>query len=257
MVRRGSDRSTGNLTAWVVALVVALIVLASVSPDAPNSIISCPGNDVDTRFDRRVDKTKLTIATYNVEWLFDGIDDDSIPMPWKDPSQASEHLARVGAVVAASQVDLMNVVEIEGCFMLRRICDTIGSGYGYSPFLLAGSDSATRQQVGLLTRVSPLSGLQRSRERASTPIAGSRCRWPHHRSTSVSKHWYATFAVPGLDRELLVVGLHFKVHRPPLAYMHLLSASVCICSLTPARFAIPRQDLLILSRVPSEKARQK
>ena len=145
---------------WVVTigLVFALFVLVSCCLplqhedfSAP-AIVACPaGTQASKHLDRRQNKTSLRIATYNAEWLFDGIDDHE-RVPWQTRLAADAHLVKVSEVIASLQADLINIAEVGGCFMLHRICELVS---GYSPFLVSGKDSATRQQVGLITRLGP------------------------------------------------------------------------------------------------------
>lgn len=65
--------------------------------------------------DRRLDKRALTLATFNAEWLFDGIDDPA-PSPRNgDPTAARAHLKAVAAVLGEIDADVVNLVEVEGC----------------------------------------------------------------------------------------------------------------------------------------------
>lgn len=169
--------------------------------------------------DRRPDPTVLRIATFNAEWLFDGVDDSPKHVPWQGAAAGEAHLQKVAAVVASLDADILNVVEVEGCFMLHRLVEALPSvkqRRDYAPYLAPGQDSATRQQIGLVTKLSPTVPPQRTEAREGYPRAGSGCGWSEplgSKTTGVSKHYWSVFAVPGLGKELLVVGAHLKA-RP-------------------------------------------
>ena len=85
------------------------------------ALIGCPWLSPGEARDQRPDPGRLRIATFNAEWLFDGVDDTS-HVPWADdPAAAQTHLVRVAEEVAALDADVLNLVEVEGCFMLQRL----------------------------------------------------------------------------------------------------------------------------------------
>jgi hypothetical protein len=205
-------------------------------PLAPSSVL--------LPVDRRRQRQRLRIGTYNVEWLFDGVDDHE-RVPWGSEAEAGRHMRAIAAEIERVDADILAVVELEGCFMLHRLMHELerrrlsdvgsigssshgggggreGEGGGvYLPLVLPGTDSATRQQLGLLSRLSPSAPLQRSSNRSTYPILGSKCSYQHRagskpKSSGVSKHLAAVFAVEGLPHgheELLVVAAHLKA-RP-------------------------------------------
>lgn len=57
---------------------------------------------------------------------------------------------------------------LEGFFILikkknelKKKNKEMGNNHGYVPYLLKGTDTATGQNVGILTRIDPISNLQR------------------------------------------------------------------------------------------------
>ena len=162
--------------------------------------------------DRRPDGSRLRIATFNVEWLFDGIDDNPKFVPWQGAADADAHLQNVADAVGALDADILNLIEVEGCFMLHRLINTLPQArqrVGYVPYVIPGSvsasarqrcwpylcratsctcyelqtdllrvwsqDSGTRQQIGLLSRLEPKVSPQRTEQREPYPRARSRC----------------------------------------------------------------------------------
>ena len=177
------------------------------------ALIGCPWLSPGEGRDQRPDPGRLRIATFNAEWLFDGVDDPS-HVPWAHPAAAQTHLVRVAEEVAALDADVLNLVEVEGCFMLQRLLEALPPAQRerLTPFVIKGSDSATRQQAGLVSTIAPTGPLRRTEGRAEWPVPGSACgyRGEGGKSTGVSKHWWGVWSVPGLSAELLVVGAHLK-----------------------------------------------
>jgi len=162
--------------------------------------------------DRRTDKSKLTIATFNAEWLFDKDPTANCPgtgCPWSDEEEAMKHLDSIAKVIEQMNADIVNIVEVENCGVLQMVINKIGAQSGYLPYLVKGTDTATGQNVGILTRIDPQINLKRTSNRVDYPIDGSKCGSSFSGSTGVSKHYYTTFDVEGLDKPLVLIGIHF------------------------------------------------
>ena len=81
------------------------------------SHVSCPLGDRTANappgrisVDRRVDRSRLRIATFNVEWLFDGVDDNKQFVHWQNDANADSHLQKVASAVGALDADILNLV---------------------------------------------------------------------------------------------------------------------------------------------------
>jgi len=228
----GSSALTFGGVAVLLAALVALGTSGGADDGTDSSLISCPAAPPDAgSYDRRSAARRaggeIVFATANVEWLFDGLHDPLAP--WRGEREAAAHLSAVAAALHALDADVLALVETEGCFMLRRLAGELdrlrnasaagaaGAAGAYGSFLVAGRDTHTRQQVGLLTRLAPAQELQRSAARARYPREGSRCgarARPLSRSAGVSKHFWTVLRVPELGgAELLLVGAHLKA-RP-------------------------------------------
>eukprot|EP01043_Picozoa_sp_COSAG02_P025618 COSAG02_NODE_1445_length_12580_cov_8.848089_9_plen_176_part_00 len=117
--------------------------------------ISCPMGDRTASTlpgrvpgDRRPDRARLRIATFNVEWLFDGIDDSPKFVPWQSVADANAHLQHVASAVSSLDADILNLVEVEGCFMLHRLIEALPQSrqrVEYVPYVVAGSVSIEPQ----------------------------------------------------------------------------------------------------------------
>ena len=73
-----------------------------------------------------------------------------------------------------------------------------------------GADTATGQNVGIITKIDPINDLFRSTEYIEYPVANSAC--PDLSSTgttSCSKHFGARFQIEGLPQMLTIFGVHF------------------------------------------------
>lgn len=161
--------------------------------------------------DRRVSRSRLRIATYNAEWLFLGSDSKNCPgsgCAWSDQSSAKSHLQRVADEIIRIDPDIINLVEIESCDVLIALNTLLGENQGYKPYLLLGTDTATHQNVGLLTRIDPIQDLQRSGDKVTYPVSGSKCRASanHTGSKTLSKHYWTKFMING--EEFNFFGIH-------------------------------------------------
>lgn len=163
--------------------------------------------------DRRVDKSVLTILTYNAEWLFLANEEDpgSCPeagCPYDSFAEAMAHLQDVALEIQLANADVVNLVEVEGCDTLEVLLDEIGPEYGYKYYLLPGTDTYTGQNVALLTRIDPVVDLQRTSARVSYPVPGTACTGPvEGDDTGVSKHYYTKLNATGIVLNLFSMHL--------------------------------------------------
>ena len=185
---------------------LALFPLIGVSdtqcPDS--SIYNNTNND-----DRRTDKTSLRLMQYNVEWLFlDYYGASDCPgdgCTWKNESEAQIHFEYVQAVIEDLDPDIINFCEIEGCDELVALEGNL-TGFDYHPFLIKGTDTATGQNVGMLTRIDPIDALNRTEAKATYPVEGSQCGYTSNGTTGVSKHYISHFHIQGID--IAIVAAH-------------------------------------------------
>ena len=155
----------------------------------------------------------LTVATYNAEWLFDGIDD-----PYRTYQSADSHISDVARVISRLNADVINIVELEDCSVLSRVSELISHQGTRNLWVPPTGDTATHQSIGLITTL-PVTppGIQRIDTRAEYPVAGSQCGVASHgnggkmKTSGVTKHWWGVYYVNGF--EILMIGLHLKA-RP-------------------------------------------
>ena len=155
--------------------------------------------------DRRLDTERLRIATFNAAWLFDGINDPSFS-EWPTASAAAFHVQKVAEQLERIDADIIVLQEVENCNVLSSLVGYLGSSYRF--WLLDGTDSATGQNVALVTRVDPLQALVRTSARVDYPVMGSTCGATTEGSSSVSKNALARFEIDGISFHLLFA--HFK-----------------------------------------------
>ncbi|MEP0826501.1 MAG: lamin tail domain-containing protein [Nitrososphaera sp.] len=149
--------------------------------------------------DRRLDKSKLKLMTFNAEFLFDGVDPEGqADFPWKGSTdEARSHMAEIADVIKSANADIVNLVEVENLSVLEALNSDFLSGFNYKPYLVEGTDSYTRQDVGMLTRIDPIDGgLHRNEDKGTS---GSVMK-------SVSKHYYTSIQVNG--RRIDFIGIH-------------------------------------------------
>lgn len=157
--------------------------------------------------DRRTNKSKLTVASFNAEWLFlDGTQCPGSGCPWSNKAQAEDHLNHVASVVQEINADIVGFQEVQDCDVLQQLVARIPNG-GYKYYLIKGTDTATGQNVGIITRIDPFVNLQRTSERVNFPISGSTCNYNTPGDSAVSKHLYTQFKVGSTTIFFVVV--HF------------------------------------------------
>lgn len=149
--------------------------------------------------DRRIEKSKLRLVQYNVEWLF--IDTYSncpgSSCTWANQSEALTHMNYIGKIINDLNPDIINFCEIEGCDELNMLVEITNDQF--KPYLLKGTDSATGQNVGMLTLIDPMTNLTRTENKISYPIKDSKCGYTGSGSQGVSKHYITKFKINGLQ----------------------------------------------------------
>ena len=159
--------------------------------------------------------TSIRLVQYNAEWLFV---DYYAPMDcpgqgctWKNKTEAETHMNYVANVVAKLDPDILNLCEVEGINELNVLISEISSASKYTAYLKPGTDSATGQNVGLLTNTAPKKNLTRTEDRMTYPLAGSKCGYTGSEGeVGVSKHYITEFELYG--RPVLFIALHLLAY---------------------------------------------
>lgn len=165
--------------------------------------------------DRRSDKTRLKIASFNCMFLFvtnwrTGIDPDG---PWTSLKNAQAHAQAIATRLDALDADIVALLETEDCATAQYVRAQMRTGAAYKVFFIAGTDVATGQNIVLLSRVDPDLDVWRTGDRLAYPVSGNKCGFKGSASTtSVSKNLLSRFAVPGFP--LFVLAVAHLVARP-------------------------------------------
>lgn len=165
----------------------------------------CP--NINVTEDRRIDKSKLRLVQYNVEWLFvDYYSPMNCPgtgCTWVNESEANTHMNYVSKIVNELKPDIINFCEVEGCDELNTLKNLLNDD-SYIPYLKKGTDTSTGQNVGMLTRIDPIINLYRTETKEKYPISGSSCGYTEPpNETGVSKHYITEFNFNGYNIALI------------------------------------------------------
>ena len=191
----------------IIALFFLILYLSSSFTIFTYADTECPV--ITTIEDRRLSNNSLRLVQYNVEWLF--IDYYS-PMQcpgsgctWHTEDIAKTHMSYVADVVNYLKPDILNLCEVEGCDELNMLSSMMGTSF--KPYLIKGTDSATGQNVGLITKVDPIISLYRTNEKVNYPLSNSKCgNTTSTGTTSVSKHYITEYKLYGID--IALIGAH-------------------------------------------------
>lgn len=150
--------------------------------------------------DNRLISNQLRLVQYNAEWLF--IDQyQNCPgsgCSWSNQTEAQTHMKYVANIIKELNPDIINFCEVESCDELNQLANL--TNLKYRPYLVEGTDSATGQNVGLLTLIDPVSNLIRTEDRYVYPIPGSNCGYTSNSGTQgVSKHYITTFQMNDIN----------------------------------------------------------
>ncbi len=183
------------LALFVVSLVGVLVsgcLRRSVQPGASSEVVIGQGSGPQVG--------GLRIATFNAEFLFDGLEaDGQATFAWKnDPVLARAHRDSVARVVRALDADVVMMQEVENLETLEALASETLADLGYTAYLVNGRDSFTGQDVGLLSRL-PIDEIGRTDERA---LVGTT-----RQEYGVSKNLWARLDLGGVPTTL--IGVHF------------------------------------------------
>ncbi len=150
--------------------------------------------------------TPVRLMQYNVEWFFlktyNGCPGSSCA--WQTLYDATTHMEYVADVIKNYDPDIINLCEVEGCYELGQLNGLLGNAY--QPYLLFGTDTSTGQNVGLMTKWTPASDLQRTSATHTYPVIGTHCNYSGAGSSGVSKHYYTSYVMG--DLTVYLIGVH-------------------------------------------------
>lgn len=156
--------------------------------------------------DRRPSNNTFRLVQYNVEWLFiDQYKDcPGSGCAWANETDAQIHMNWIANVLNDLNADYINFCEIEGCDelnMLQQLTST-----DYKPYLIKGTDTATGQNVGILTKVDPVTDLQRTSDKVEYPVPESTCGYTSTGTYGVSKHYITSLSLNNIN--VAIIGAH-------------------------------------------------
>ena len=101
--------------------------------------------------------SELVLLHWNVDFLWDGVAPEDgeadLDFPWRgSPEKAEAHMEEIAQTLRRVDADLVNLSEVEGEAALELFVDRHLPGMGYRPYLVEGTDTATGQDVALLSR---------------------------------------------------------------------------------------------------------
>ncbi len=177
-----------------------------------NTDTQCPY--VPTNFiDRRTNKNKLRLVQHNIEWMFyDYYSNSNCPgngCVWANQTEVLTHMDYISTIINDLNPDIINFCEIEGCDELSMLANRTNNQF--LPYLIKGTDTATGQNVGMLTLIDPTTNLYRVETKYQYPIAGSTCGYTGSIGTSgVSKHYITKFIIT--DINIALVSAHLLAY---------------------------------------------
>lgn len=156
--------------------------------------------------DRRPDKNKLKVMTYNPYFLWDGKAPEECKhqnaiksLPWfNKPDVAKQHMAEVAEIIKNNNPDIINFIEVESINSLKILNDNFLQGLGYKAYMKDNNKSGVCQDVGILTRIDPIT-IDRDESRINDSSG---------KSKGVRKNYYAKFHVN--NHKIALIGAHFK-----------------------------------------------
>ncbi len=173
-----------------------------------SSDTQCPYISNNTIHDNRTNKNKLRLVQHNIEWMFyDYYPNSNCPgsgCVWANQSEVLTHMDYISKIINELEPDIINFCEIEGCDELEMIKSRTNPLY--NPYLIKGTDSATGQNVGMLTLVDPIINLYRTETKYTYPIPGSKCNYTGTGSSGVSKHYITKFDINGM--KIVMIAAH-------------------------------------------------
>jgi hypothetical protein len=206
---------------WII-VIMRLFCLVQTDKECPLVYLSSntfvePIGSVNNRF-LGIAKSGFRLVQYNAEWLFL---DYYAPMKcpgsgctWSNETEAETHIQYVGKVVSELNPDIINICEVEGCDELNLLSEqtaNVTTTNEYEIYLKQGTDTATGQNVGLMTKWTPIANLTRTEERLAYPLEGSKCGYTGEPGTvGVSKHYITEYVFYG--RPTIFIGIHLLAY---------------------------------------------
>lgn len=226
--------------------------------------IDCPRSPA-YPIDRRETSDRLRVVTFNAEWLFlsDAVGSGgrkpattaaNCPgsgCTWETDEEARNHLLHVAQVLDRLNADVVVLQEVQSCGVMETLRAALPRQAQYRSFMVRGTDTATGQNVGLLTKVDPYNPLTRVSSRVDWPVPGSQCGYTSNTtlSSGVSKHFFTTIQVK--QRRIGLVGLHLLAMpvMPSRCAQREAQAAVIRDAIFNGGFASEIEDLIVFGDI--------
>jgi exonuclease III len=208
----------------MIKILFFLCLLATTLAENQCNIAKQVTDDKLDSLDHRADKSHFRFVHYNADFLFwPKLTDD-----WPDAAQTEAHLDATVSLLRSLDADMIDMAEVHNCTTVSELARRLNTAQNsvrssnsdsldsYRAYLVPGTDSATGQNVAVLSRIEPAAPVRRSEARVSYPLPGSRCCGEAgacgepRKSKGVSKHLYTLFKIGGMRVALFVV--HFLAH---------------------------------------------
>ena len=179
------------------AALAGLVLLVACAPPATEEF-RAEESRADGSRGTHTSRESVLLMAWNVEFLWDGVapEEGKIDFEWKGSKERAErHMADVAEVVKAHDPDILHLSEVENLDALETFNEKFLAAHGYRAYLVDGKDTATGQDVGLLSRIE-IETMARDPRRGRSG----------NKRKSVSKHYIATLRVG--DFRLGLVGIH-------------------------------------------------
>lgn len=181
-------------------ILTCLVILATALTTAAADPAADPGLDPAP--------ARLTVMTWNVEWMFDHDQSDNKSDLSKQQSAPSVEywkwkVAAVAKAIAASDATIVALQEIEGSQTLNDIATELREKHRqvFRAAFIQGSDSFTEQDVGILQR----SGLLNYRR-----YEQSKAMFDSKQFYNLSKHLVAEFRWSNVASPLTIMNMHLR-----------------------------------------------
>lgn len=177
------------------SLSLSLVLILSNIIKIKSSDTECPYSPTNID-DRRTNKNTLRLIQYNVEWMFyneySGCPGNSCS--WANQSEVLTHMDYISQIINELNPDIVNFCEIEGCDEINMLIERTNSSF--NPYLIKGTDTATGQNVGMMTMIDPYIDLYRTENKYEYPISNSKCGYTGSGgNVGISKYFITKFKI--------------------------------------------------------------
>jgi len=125
---------------------------------------------------------------------------------WHNHSIALTHMIDTAAYISKMDPDILVVEEVSDCWQLQQLINSMGGSATslYKPYLILGTDTATGQNCGIITKIDPQQNLTYSSTYMNYPVSGSTCGYTGSGSTGVSKHFMTRFKIDWICNNYII-----------------------------------------------------